>query len=396
MKNIIFLILGRATSKFGSMAYLTVLPLYILDRTQSLAFAGFFLMCTSLPAVLCSSFLGVLVDRISRKKLIIFCDLCCAAIYAALLYFKEGQGNYIAWLMMASIMINILSNLFEISSKVLFTELLEKAEIGRYNGLKSLTDNMASIAAPIAGTFLWGWLGFRCILALMGVLYLLSAVQESAIIYKVAFQKPERERGAGQAFLDGLRFISRDKNIRPLFLMVVLLNFFLGGMEEIMNPGMVVQKYGINEALFGIAASVSIAGSICAGMLIFKSSQFSHKDRMTEFIVCNSAVMIGVGGASIVLFPEKQLFFVVFLLCQFLIGLLTTCVNVPLSSKLQVSVPVEYQGRFFAVLAFFSGLLVPAGSWYSGLLASYVGADWACMINNLFVIAVALAIRRRL
>ena len=38
----IFLILGRATSKFGSMAYLTVLPLYILDRTQSLAFAGFF------------------------------------------------------------------------------------------------------------------------------------------------------------------------------------------------------------------------------------------------------------------------------------------------------------------------------------------------------------------
>ena len=76
----------------------------------------------------------------------------------------------------------------------------------------------------------------------------------------------------------------------------MLLNFFLGGMEEIMNPGMVVQKYGINEALFGIAASVSIAGSICAGMLIFKSSQFSHKDRMTEFIVCNSAVMIGWEG----------------------------------------------------------------------------------------------------
>ena len=58
--------------------------------------------------------------------------------------------------------------------------------------------------------------------------------------------------------------------------------------------------------------------------------------------------------------------------------------------------PSGISGEVFAVLAFFSGLLVPAGSWYSGLLASYVGADWACMINNLFVIAVALAIRRRL
>ncbi len=44
-KNIILLIMGRVTSKFGVAFYLIVLPLFILKSSGSLAWSGVFLHC---------------------------------------------------------------------------------------------------------------------------------------------------------------------------------------------------------------------------------------------------------------------------------------------------------------------------------------------------------------
>lgn len=47
----------------------------------------------------------------------------------------------------------------------------------------------------------------------------------------------------------------------------------------------------------------------------------------------------------------------------------------------------------FALLSFSSSLLIPLGITYAGFLASLVGADLACIINNLCVIAIVLLCR---
>ena len=83
-------------------------------------------------------------------------------------------------------------------------------------------------------------------------------------------------------------------------------------------------------------------------------------------------------------------YFALFLLLEFLLGVVTCCVNVPLMSSLQTRVPIDHQGRFFALLSFSSGLLVPLGITRTGFLASLVGADWAYIINNLCVIVIVL------
>ena len=72
--------------------------------------------------------------------------------------------------------------------------------------------------------------------------------------------------------------------------------------------------------------------------------------------------MAALGLAAPLLRSVPKLYFVLFFTFQLLIGWLTACINVPLISYFQTRVPLEQQGRFFALLAFFSGILIPLAS----------------------------------
>ena len=105
-------------------------------------------------------------------------------------------------------------------------------------------------------------------------------------------------------------------------------------------------------------------------------------------MIFNSVLMLGLGVLSLLFMKYPMIYFMIYVVLYFMIGIITTCVNVPLSSYFQVQVPIEYQGRFFALLTVASGLLIPLGISYTGLLAEMVGADIAYIINNLCVIVI--------
>ena len=49
----------------------------------------------------------------------------------------------------------------------------------------------------------------------------------------------------------------------------MFLNFFIANNDEIINPGILIKKYGISEKLFGFSATSYGAGSVFAGIFIF-------------------------------------------------------------------------------------------------------------------------------
>ena len=96
-----------------------------------------------------------------------------------------------------------------------------------------------------------------------------------------------------------------------------------------------------------------------------------------------------LGLLSIMLFKYNHyIYFTIFIFFQFLIGMITTFVNVPLISSFQKNVEIKYQSRFFSLLSFFSGGLIPLGILYAGYLSSYIGADITYIINNLAIIII--------
>lgn len=139
-RNIYLLLLGRTTSKFGAAFYLAVLPLYILKSTGSLAQSGLFFSLASLPALLITPLIGVAIEQLDRKWLIVVCALLTALIYFALRLCTLLSEHYVLLLLIGSLLINLLAHTFEISSKLLFSELVPSEELEHYNGLKSIFD----------------------------------------------------------------------------------------------------------------------------------------------------------------------------------------------------------------------------------------------------------------
>ena len=386
--NIKLLLLGRAVSLFGSTIYLIVLPLYILNTTKNLKTTGIFFAAVNFPTIIVSIFIGTIIEKFNKKNIILICDFLTSMLYFVLfLYLKNF--NSLSFLFLISLLINIVSKFFEIASKVLFSEINSSETLEKYNGLQSFMENTIIIVGPVIGTYLFVTFDFNLILIIVSLGYFLSFLQELFIKYEKNLNLSIEKTNFLEDFKEGISYIRSNKIILNFFILVMFLNFFIANNDEIINPGILIRKYEISEKLFGFSATSYGAGSVFAGIFIYYNNKFKFLKKLKLLFILNSSLMCLLGLLSIILFKYNHyIYFIIFIFFQFLIGMITTFVNVPLISSFQKNVEIKYQSRFFSILSFFSGGLIPLGVLYAGYLSSYIGADITYIINNLAIITI--------
>ncbi len=386
--NIKLLLLGRAVSLFGSTIYLIVLPLYILNTTKNLKTTGIFFAAVNFPTIIISIFIGTIIEKFNKKNVILICDFLTSMLYFVLfLYLKNF--NSLSFLFLISFFINIISKFFEIASKVLFSEINSPETLEKYNGLQSFMENTIIIVGPVIGTYLFVTFDFNLILIIVSLGYFLSFLQELFIKYEKNLDLSIEKTNFLEDFKEGISYIRSNKIILNFFILVMFLNFFIANNDEIINPGILIRKYEISEKLFGFSATSYGAGSVFAGIFIYYNNKFKFLKKLKLLFILNSSLMCLLGLLSIILFKYNHyIYFIIFIFFQFLIGMITTFVNVPLISSFQKNVEIKYQSRFFSILSFFSGGLIPLGILYAGYLSSYIGADITYIINNLAIIII--------
>ena len=386
--NIKLLLLGRAVSLFGSTIYLIVLPLYILNTTKNLKTTGIFFASVNFPTIIVSIFIGTIIEKFNKKNIILICDFLTSMLYFVLfLYLKNF--NSLSFLFLISLLINIVSKFFEIASKVLFSEINSPETLEKYNGLQSFMENTIIIVGPVIGTYLFVTFDFNLILIIVSLEYFLSFLQELFIKYEKNLNLSIEKTNFLEDFKEGISYIRSNKIIFNFFILVMFLNFFIANNDEIINPGILIRKYEISEKLFGFSATSYGAGSVFAGIFIYYNNKFKFLKKLKVLFILNSSLMCLLGLLSIILFKYNHyIYFIIFIFFQFLIGMITTFVNVPLISSFQKNVEIKYQSRFFSILSFFSGGLIPLGILYAGYLSSYIGADITYIINNLAIIII--------
>lgn len=386
--NIKLLLLGRAVSLFGSTIYLIVLPLYILNTTKNLKTTGIFFAAVNFPTIIVSIFIGTIIEKFNKKNIILICDFLTSMLYFVLfLYLKNF--NSLSFLFLISLLINIVSKFFEIASKVLFSEINSSETLEKYNGLQSFMENTIIIVGPVIGTYLFVTFDFNLILIIVSLGYFLSFLQELFIKYEKNLNLSIEKTNFLEDFKEGISYIGSNKIILNFFILVMFLNFFIANNDEIINPGILIRKYEISEKLFGFSATSYGAGSVFAGIFIYYNNKFKFLKKLKLLFILNSSLMCLLGLLSIILFKYNHyIYFIIFIFFQFLIGMITTFVNVPLISSFQKNVEIKYQSRFFSILSFFSGGLIPLGVLYAGYLSSYIGADITYIINNLAIITI--------
>lgn len=389
------LLISRTFFSFAGAMYPVVLPLFILKITGSLASSGLFLTLVMLPSMLIMPFVGVWIEG-KQKKAVTIGSLTILFILtiAQSFYLLVGRTSLVI-LGLASAVICTLFSVIELATKIMFSEIVPEGELEKYNGLKSVWDNISSFGAPVIGTMVYGFSGFEYVALIVSIFFLISAIILSKMS-RYAETREDATPGKMEFFKnlkEGLQFVRENKGVRNFYFLASALNLFVANQEEVINPGILIQKYNITAKIFGFVSFSFTLGVILAGLFLAKRKEGNSRQILKQLFITNSSIMIIIGTLSVIMHGQHKLtFFYIFLFLEFCLGFITILINVPMTSYFQSTVPIGYQGRVFGLLGLISSLSVPIGISYTGFLAQIIGADFAYIVNNLCVILIVLIV----
>lgn len=385
-KSIYILVIYSALGNFIDLSFFTCLPVYLLKGNSS-TYAGLSFSLMSLLGMLFLPITGSLIDQGKKKRLLQGTALGLSCLFWAYSFFPREA------IFVLSPLVLILLNLHGSLVKASLPLVVAPSDLLRYNALKSSLDTLAIFLAPGISLWIFSSLSFYHLLGLLGFLALVNAIVAS--FFPLLSGKTESKKFSLGQIKETFLSLKQDGYLLPLVFLFMALNFFIGGVEEIIYPGILLSHYQMEEKFLGFGLSCTSLGAIIAGLsLMKKSSEKNFSGAIFSYIKKNAYLMVLLGGISL-LIANKAYYFLLFSLFQLLIGFFTSRVNIPLEVSFQKRVSLEEQGRFFSFLAFSSRVLVPLGILYSGFLVDQVGPGQTLMLNNLCIIILVYIFGKR-
>ncbi|RGC65858.1 Major Facilitator Superfamily protein [Micromonospora sp. MW-13] len=248
-------------SGFGSSAMSLVAGIWILDLTGSTGLAALAGLCVYAP-VLAGPWLGGLLDRASRRSLVMAVNLALATVLLSLLTVR-GPGQ--TWLIfLASCAYGVSYVLIDAGETALLPSALSPAELGDVNGWRSSAQEGMKLVAPLAGAGLYAWRGGHAVVLLSAAMPVLVAILYAAVRLK---QTPpdlptEQQRGLRA----GLAVLLAQRATRVTVALAAV-SIAMSGFTTAANYAIVTGTLGLPTTFLGVLFSAQGAGSIIGGLI---------------------------------------------------------------------------------------------------------------------------------
>ncbi len=264
---------GQAFSLFGSELVQFALVWYLTKQTGSASVLAMASFVALLPKVFLSPFIGALIDRWNRQRVMIFADLAIAC-FTLILVLVFWLGEVQIWHIYAIMFMRALGSSFHWPSMQASTSLMvPKEKLSSISGWNQTLQGAMGILAPMAAALLLD------VLPMQGILAIDIITAFIAITPLLFVTIPQPVQISDQPILSGARDLLRDvkqgfqylshwKGMLYLIAIATILNFLL-------NPGytftpLLVKDYfnlgafelSLIEAMFSIGM---IAGGLVLG-----------------------------------------------------------------------------------------------------------------------------------
>ncbi len=292
MRGFLLIWAGQAASYLSSAAVAFGLTIFAWQETgqaTALALVGFF---SFVPTLLVSPFAGVLVDRFSRKSVMLLSDAgsALATLVTLLLY---NAGALEVWHLYLLGAWGGLVGAFQLPAfRAAITTLLPKEQYARANGMWSLLGSLANIGGPPLAGALLAFSSLRTLLVLDLVTFSL-AVLTLLPVYVPPPNKDDLEDDEPTRFWDevtyGFRYIASRRSVLGLTLTFTSINFF-GMVGFTVLSAMILARTGNDEVVLGGVQSALGLGGLVSGLFI---SVWGGPKRKVY------GVLLGVMGGSV-------------------------------------------------------------------------------------------------
>jgi len=358
---------GQALSLLGSQAVQFALIWWLTQRTGSATILAAAAFLGLLPQIALGPFIGALIDRWNRKRIMLFADAVVAgasAILAGLFLFGTVSTGHVLVLLF----VRALGGAFHGPAMMASTSLMVPHEhLTRIQGLnQALQGGQLIVSAPL-GALLVATLPMVAVLA-VDVVTALFAIVPLLFIRVPQPEQGEQEGSEGggstlQDVLAGLRYLRARDGHTSLLAMATVINLCMVPAFALL-PLLVLEQHG-GAARLGWMSAVLGAGTIAGGVLLGVWGGFTPRV-YTSFVG-----LLGAGAATLVLGGAGSATGAIAGIAA--LGLTIPLVNGPIQAVLQATIAPEFQGRVFSLYGSLAALMTPIGLALAAPVADLLG-----------------------
>ena len=358
----VILWLTQSLSRLGSSLTPFALILWAYGETGSALGTSMLTVSSYIPYILFSMPVGVLTDRISKKRLMLIADTA-AAIGTILILLLWRTGSLELWQLY---LINAFSGLMQTfqapAADVAITLVTPPDKYQKAGALKEFSSSVISMASPVIAAALYGIGGLGLVIA-VDIATFSAAFISLLFFVRIPLMETSAERiSAIENLEDGLLFLKRNVGILEVMMFLSAINF-VASIYNAALPAMVLsfQNPGVLAAVNSTAGIAMVLGSVISAALP------APKSRVKLII------------ASLFVAMSTENFFLAFsrspiawCIGAFLGWMCIPLMNTNLDALMRSSIPASMQGRVYSARNMLQFFTIPLGYIAGGILVDNV------------------------
>ena len=391
-------LVSKMIGSLGAGVYSFGMSLYILSKTGSSLSFALNVILSFIPRIIISPIVGILSDRISRKKLVLGGQAGVILTVSTLLLYTHEFGLSLAAIYTATVFNSIFSSFSSIAFSASIANLVDEARLQQAMSFNQLSSSVAGIGGPIVGGMLFGFVSMEVFLAVFIFAALITFVLEATMNFNL-FKKEsptntvQKQETMVESFKAGFRYVNTQPTLKAILWLALWLNLFFMSVS-VGGSYVLVTVLEINPTLIGF---IEAGGAI--GMLVTSIYFASRKQIQFPLVIvkrstfATAAVVMLIGLP--VLFPLPMMWnFVYYFVMMLLFGTLGVITNTPLGVMFQTTIAEEYRGRVFGIIEMMSMSAMPIGTLGYGVLFDLIPAYYILFASGLILMALVLLLLR--
>ncbi|MGX8835071.1 MFS transporter [Amedibacillus sp. YH-ame6] len=379
--SIIKFLSAQTISLFGSSIVQYAIVWHITLTTSSGTMLMLSTLCGFLPQIVISLFAGVWIDTYNRKTLIQLSDsiIALSTLLLALLFLAGYQNMY---LLLTVLMIRSAGTGIQTPAVNAFIpQIVPQEHLMRVQGIQSTLSSMMMFLSPaIAGAILS--VTSLEVTLLIDVVTACIAVGITITIKYTPYKKQTETKNTYiEDIKNGFLYLKTNRFIKRLLLFQIIILILISP-SAFLTPLMVSRSF--SSELWRLTASEMTysLGMILGGVLIASWGGFKQKLKTTLLAGgMYGAFMIGLGGSPI---------FLMYLVCNTLIGITSPCYNAPISVTIQQEVEPQMQGRIFSFMQIATSCALPFGMMIFGPLGDQISIPLILIVTGSMVVLLSI------
>ncbi|MEC4819968.1 MAG: MFS transporter [Scytonema sp. PMC 1069.18] len=358
--------LGQFISSVGSSITGFAIGIWIYQHTESVTNLSLVTLSTTLPSLLFSPVVGVLVDRFSKRSIMFISDLGSTLCTGALgLLFVTGHLQL--WHIYLVRSINSICRACQLPAyTTAITLLIPKKQLARINGLIQLGSSIAQMTSPLLGGIL------ITTIEILGIILIDLATSVLALLTLLFTHFPDESQTTTStsnvektSLFAEITFAWNHIKTKPglvgLIIFMGIINFLFAFVGVLTVP--LVMSFA-SATVLGLLMSIGASGTLVSSLAITIWGE--------SLISMNYFFLSMLLGGLCILLVGLQAKVWLIAIAAFLFFFGTPVISSTIQVILQKKVPIDIQGRIFAFSGMIGGAMISVAYVLAGPLADYV------------------------